>query len=104
MIVKNLPTCSQFATLSCVLLSLRAITKIMKNTFTLFFSLLFAFSASAQTSVSKTTSVSTTVIAPTKESITLKETEYDFGKIPQGKPVTHIFEFTNTGDSAFALD
>lgn len=25
----------------------------------------------------------------------LKETEYDFGKIPQGKPVTHVFEVMN---------
>jgi Protein of unknown function (DUF1573) len=38
------------------------------------------------------------------ESITLKETEFDFGKIPQGKPVTHIFEFKNTGDTALSLD
>jgi hypothetical protein len=27
--------------------------------------------------------------------LTLKETEFNFGKIPQGKPVTHIFEVTN---------
>ncbi len=27
----------------------------------------------------------------------MKEMEYNFGKIPQGKPVTHIFEVTNTG-------
>ena len=27
--------------------------------------------------------------------LSLKETEFDFGKIPQGKPVTHIFEVTN---------
>jgi hypothetical protein len=48
-----------------------------------------------------------TVVAPEKAaSITykspedvllLKELEYNFGKIPQGKPVTHIFEVTNTG-------
>lgn len=38
------------------------------------------------------------------ESLSLKETEFDFGKIPQGKPVTHIFEFTNTGSKSFALD
>ena len=30
------------------------------------------------------------------ESLSLKETEFDFGKIPQGKPVTHDFEFKNT--------
>ncbi|MEO6251695.1 MAG: DUF1573 domain-containing protein [Ferruginibacter sp.] len=27
--------------------------------------------------------------------LALKEAEFDFGKIPQGKPVTHIFEVTN---------
>ena len=27
--------------------------------------------------------------------LTLKEAEFDFGKIPQGKPVTHVFEVVN---------
>ncbi|MCO6496596.1 MAG: DUF1573 domain-containing protein [Chitinophagaceae bacterium] len=30
-------------------------------------------------------------------------TEHDFGKIPQGKPVTHVFEFKNTGSSPLIL-
>ena len=34
----------------------------------------------------------------------LKETEFDFGKIPQGKPVYHIFEIVNTGNQALKLD
>ncbi|MEO6869779.1 MAG: DUF1573 domain-containing protein [Ginsengibacter sp.] len=38
------------------------------------------------------------------ESLNLKENEFDFGKIPQGKPVTHNFEFTNTSTKPFALD
>ena len=38
------------------------------------------------------------------ESLNLKENEFDFGKIPQGKPVTHIFEFTNSSTKPFALD
>ena len=38
------------------------------------------------------------------ESLSLKENEFDFGKIPQGKPVTHVFEFTNTGKTPFSLD
>ncbi len=33
----------------------------------------------------------------TEESLTLNEDVYDFGKIPQGKPVTHIFEAINIG-------
>ncbi|MEO6455779.1 MAG: DUF1573 domain-containing protein, partial [Ginsengibacter sp.] len=35
--------------------------------------------------------------------ITLKETEFDFGKIPHGKPVTHVFLFTNTGNTQVSL-
>ena len=38
------------------------------------------------------------------ESLSLKENEFDFGKIPQGKPVTHVFEFVNTGNKPFSLD
>jgi hypothetical protein len=38
------------------------------------------------------------------EALALKETEYDFGKIAQGKPVTHEFIVTNTGKTAFKLD
>lgn len=29
--------------------------------------------------------------------IAFKETTFNFGKIEQGKPVTHVFEFTNKG-------
>ena len=31
-----------------------------------------------------------------QKSLELKETSYDFGKIPQGRPVTHDFEVVNT--------
>jgi hypothetical protein len=43
-------------------------------------------------------------IKPSEDSLHLIETEFDFGKIPQGKPVTHVFEFTNTGTTPFSLD
>jgi hypothetical protein len=33
-----------------------------------------------------------------------KESSYDFGKIPQGKPVTHVFVFTNTSKDSIKLD
>ncbi len=36
--------------------------------------------------------------------IALTETEFDFGKIPQGKPVTHEFVITNTGNKPIVLD
>lgn len=33
----------------------------------------------------------------------LKEAEFNFGKIPQGKPVTHIFEVTNNGKDSLHI-
>ncbi len=36
--------------------------------------------------------------------LALKEALYNFGKIPQGKPVTHVFTVTNTGKTGFKLD
>lgn len=35
--------------------------------------------------------------------IAVKEEMYDFGKIPQGKPVHHEFEITNTGTTPMKL-
>lgn len=35
--------------------------------------------------------------------LSFTQTEYDFGKIPQGKPVTHIFQFKNTGREPLVL-
>ena len=88
----------------------------MKRIFTIIFCLTVSLGALAQTSVSKvskkannaatnsaTSEMSSATVAP-QESLTLKEAEYDFGKIPQGKPVTHGFEIVNTGSVPFALD
>ena len=36
--------------------------------------------------------------------IELKEVEYDFGQIPQGKPVYHSFEVVNKGNEPIKLD
>jgi hypothetical protein len=38
------------------------------------------------------------------ETIQLSETSYNFGKIAQGKPVTHNFIITNTGKDSLKLD
>ena len=98
----------------------------MKKIFTFLFVLTITFATNAQTSVSgisksklkksqevtnksTTNSTESSVAAadstkPAKESHVLKETEFDFGKIPQGKPVTHAFEFVNTGTTPFSLD
>jgi hypothetical protein len=40
----------------------------------------------------------------TPETIQLSETSYNFGKIAQGKPVTHNFIITNTGKDSLKLD
>ncbi|HKZ65954.1 MAG TPA: DUF1573 domain-containing protein [Chitinophagaceae bacterium] len=40
----------------------------------------------------------------TEEVLKLKETEHDFAKIPQGKPVYHNFEIVNTGTLPLKLD
>lgn len=34
----------------------------------------------------------------------IKETEHDFGKIPQGKPVYYTFDIVNTGKTELKLD
>ncbi|RYY98104.1 MAG: DUF1573 domain-containing protein [Chitinophagaceae bacterium] len=38
------------------------------------------------------------------EVLQVKETEFNFGKIPQGKPVYHDFEVLNTGSAPLKLD
>lgn len=84
----------------------------MKKLFTLICCVTFVLSAFAQTTVTKVnkknknipTNVAESTTPAGAENLTLKESEYDFGKIAQGKPVTHIFEFTNTGRKPFALE
>lgn len=49
----------------------------------------FAFNASAQTD--------------TKAEFKFNEEKHDFGKIPQGTPVTTVFEFTNVGTEPLIL-
>ena len=38
------------------------------------------------------------------EILGMKETSFDFGRIPQGKPVTHVFEVTNTGNDSLKIE
>ncbi|MDQ6888689.1 MAG: DUF1573 domain-containing protein [Bacteroidota bacterium] len=96
----------------------------MKFIFIILGGLLLSSSTMAQTSTSTTTKIKTvtattpaTGSAPastsstasiatlaTPEALSLTETEFDFGKIPQGKPVTHVFEFKNIGTTPLSLD
>lgn len=41
---------------------------------------------------------------PSRDVLTLKETKYDFGKIQQGKPVSHVFEVSNTGKESLTIE
>lgn len=43
-------------------------------------------------------------VTPPPETIQMSETTYNFGKIAQGKPVTHNFVITNTGKEPLKLD
>lgn len=42
-------------------------------------------------------------VAPA-DALEVKELEFDFGTIPQGKPVYHAFQVTNKGKTALTLD
>ncbi len=43
-------------------------------------------------------------VAPsTEETLQMKETGYDFGKIPQGKPVYHVFELQNISNQSITI-
>ena len=47
---------------------------------------------------------STPSTTPAEDILKLKETEHDFGKIPQGKPVYYNFEIVNTSKEPLKLD
>lgn len=49
------------------------------------------------------TSVSNDTKKPAEELISLKEESFDFGKIPQGKPVHHNFEVKNIGKEVLKI-
>ena len=62
----------------------------MKKLFTLLPAIAVAFILNAQTSSAQ-------------EVLSVKETEFNFGTIPQGKPVYHFFEVTNTGKDPMVI-
>jgi len=97
----------------------------MKKIFTLIFAVCVAFAVNAQTASSSITNVNgsakpmpatisgttgtTTTVTPTTAApvdellLVLKETEFNFGKIPQGKPVTHIFYVDNKSKDSLKI-
>jgi hypothetical protein len=64
---------------------------------TLFISLILLTFASAKAQQAA-------VIKSGSEVIGLNETAWNFGKIPQGRPVTHVFMVTNTGTETLSLE
>jgi len=75
----------------------------MKKLLPILFSVLTISVASAQTAA-VTASNTPTPATKAVEVLGLKETGFDFGKIPQSRPVTHVFEFTNNGKEALKLE
>lgn len=72
----------------------------MKKWFTLVLVAGLATATQAQTA----TDTKTETKAPAAEPLSFKEASFDFGKIPQGRPVTHVFEVTNTGKEVMLLE
>ncbi|WP_205514494.1 DUF1573 domain-containing protein [Longitalea arenae] len=66
--------------------------------------LLVCFSAFAFVSKAQTSTGTTPAATKPAEVVQLKETSYDFGKIPQGRPVTHNFELVNIGKEPLMLE
>ena len=72
-------------------LNLKSQTFRMKKLFTLFSAIAIAVVLNAQPP------------AAAPEVLSVKETAFDFGTIPQGKPVYHFFEVTNTGKDPMVI-
>jgi hypothetical protein len=65
------------------------------------YGLFMTFIVNAQSADSKTP---VTPAIPKEEILQLKENGYSFGKIPQGRPVLHVFEITNIGKTPLLLE
>ena len=74
----------------------------MKKVLALFIIACSVTAANAQQNPA-TIQVNAQTAATPVETLVLKESEFNFGKIPQGKPVTHIFEITNTGKDSLKI-
>ena len=81
----------------------------MKGVISLFFLICFANNLMAQIAQNKnlnhsSATANSKILANTKnDELLVKEIEYDFGKIPQGKPVTHIFEVVNGSNDSLKI-
>ena len=63
--------------------------------------ILFAFTLALCSDAQQIQAVNTVAA---EDVLKLKETEHNFDKIPQGKPIYYSFDITNTGKTALKLD
>jgi len=96
-----------FVSLEQYLKIIEQMKKVIALSFTCFIVLsMHAQTATVATNTKGTYSTKNTSIQPStpvEDVLVLKETEYDFGKIPQGKPVTHIFDVANNGKDSLKI-
>jgi hypothetical protein len=71
----------------------------MKQIYLLF----IAFFASATVFAQPALQVTKPTEIKVEDALSLKQTEHDFGKIPQGKPVTYVFEVKNAGKDSLRI-
>ena len=64
----------------------------------------FFFTVLAVKAQSGTQKISTPPVISKPDILQLKENTYSFGKIPQGRPVIHVFEIINTGPDPLLLE
>ena len=78
----------------------------MKKTLLLFGFVVIVLGGSAQNGVSAANGLNPPAPpAPAKpETLVLKEASHNFGKIPQGRPATYVFDLINTGSEALKLE
>jgi hypothetical protein len=69
-----------------------------------FLTLFLLLSASLYSVAQNTNAATQNTNAPNQSVLQLKETEHDFSKIPQGKPVYYNFEVVNTGKEPLKLN
>jgi len=72
-----------------------------KELLLIIYGVFMAFAVNAQAYVLKNPSAAS---APQDDILQLKEPSYSFGKIPQGRPVIHVFEIINTGKDPLMLE
>jgi hypothetical protein len=69
------------------------------------FTLISLVSISLVNAQTSTPAVKQDAVTPVKPDVLLvKENTHDFGKIPQGRPATYVFEVINTGNVPLKLD